>query len=195
MVNTQMRADTSEVATILDSAIRALEREGESLARALDEIPVPVYVTDVDGVITRYNRACIDFAGRTPRVGQDSWCVTWKLYTEDGQALPHDQCPMAVAIREKRPVRGVAAVAERPDGTKRNFMPYPTPLLDRDGNLAGAVNIFIDVTDRRQAELLREQAARCLRLARWVSDRQTLSTLHSMAAQYEARARELEQSN
>jgi hypothetical protein len=104
---------------------------------------VPVYVTSEDGVITYFNRACIGFAGRIPRVGRDRWCVSWKLYTEAGQFLPHDQCPMAIAIREKRMVRGSGAIAERPDGTHVSFLPYPTPLFSANETLVGAINIFI----------------------------------------------------
>jgi hypothetical protein len=48
----------------------------------------------------------------------------------DGTPLPHDQCPMAIALKENRPVRGVEAVAERPDGTRVPFIPFPTPLRD-----------------------------------------------------------------
>jgi hypothetical protein len=32
--------------------------------------------------------------------------------------MPLDQCPMAIALKEKRPIRGAEAVAERPDGTR-----------------------------------------------------------------------------
>jgi hypothetical protein len=56
---------------------------------------------------------------------------------------------MAVAIRERRSIRGAEAIAERPDGTRINFVPYPTPLFDEDGNLAAAVNLLLDVTEQR----------------------------------------------
>ena len=36
---------------------------------------------------------------------------------------------MAVALKEQRVVRGMEAVAERPDGTLVHFVPYPTPFL------------------------------------------------------------------
>ncbi len=109
----------------------AAARHGESeLHAVLETLPAPIYTTDADGWVTFFNRACIDFAGRTPVVGEDRWCVTWKLYGEDGAFLPHEDCPMAVAIREKRAVRGAVAVAERPDGTRVMFTPYPTPLID-----------------------------------------------------------------
>ena len=56
------------------------------------------------------------------------------------------------ALRERRSIRGAEAIAERPDGTRVNFVPYPTPLFDEDGNLAGAVYLLLDVTAKRRPE-------------------------------------------
>jgi hypothetical protein len=90
----------------------AAARYGESELHALlDTLPAPIYTTDADGWITYFNPACTDFAGRTPTLGEDRWCVTWKLYTQSGVHLPHEDCPMAVAIKESREVRGAIAVA------------------------------------------------------------------------------------
>jgi len=167
----------------------AAARNGEAELHALLEtLPAPIYLTDADGWVTFFNSACIDFAGRTPALGEDRWCVTWKLYSEDGAFLPHENCPMAVAIKERRPVRGAVAAAERPDGTRVMFTPYPTPLPGEDGELAGAVNILIDVTDQRQAGALRAQAMRCRRLAQSVTDQQAVDTLLLMAAEYDEKA-------
>jgi two-component sensor histidine kinase len=49
-------------------------------------------------------------------------------------------------------VRGMEAAAERPDGTRVPFIPYPTPLHDESGKLIGAVNMLVDITDRKRAE-------------------------------------------
>ena len=117
----------------------------------LQALPAAIYTTDEAGRITFFNRACIDFAGRTPKIGE-MWCVTWKLYLPDGTPLPHDECPMAVALKQNRPVRDVEAVAERPDGSRICFMPYPTQLRDDSGRLVGAVNMLVDITARKQAE-------------------------------------------
>lgn len=176
---------------MLAAAVSAVRHGDESLVAMFETMPVPIYLTDADGWITFFNRACVDFAGRRPVPGQDRWCVTWRLYTENGVALPHDQCPMAVAIRECRPVRGVTALAERPDGTRVMFVPYPTPLIDEHGVLTGAVNILIDVTDQRQAAALKAQADRCHRLARSITDQRTIETLTLMARDYEEKARAL----
>ena len=186
-----MFLSTDHAEKLLDAAITAVGRGGDELFSALEALDAPIYLTDSDGVVTYFNPACIAFSGRVPVVGKDRWCVTWKLYTDDGAVLPHDQCPMAMAIRSRDPIRGVTAVAERPDGTRVRFMPYPTPLVGDDGQLCGAINMLIDVTDLRQIEELRRQAARCRRLA-IVDDRRTAATLTLMAGEYEAMASELE---
>src|SRR3954454_5215956 len=74
---------------MLARAISAVRNGGGGLLRMLNELPAAIYITDTQGVVTHFNQTCIAFAGRTPRVGQDSWCVTWKLYTEEGEYLPH----------------------------------------------------------------------------------------------------------
>lgn len=138
--------------------------EAEFLA-ALEQVPAAAYRTDRDGLVTHYNRACVPFAGRRPVPHRDRWCVTWKLYTEAGALLPHDQCPMAVALRENREVRGARAVAERPDGRRLPFVPYPTPLRDERGELVGAINLLIDVSDPDREALGLEENGRYRRLA------------------------------
>ena len=45
------------------------------------------------------------------------------------------ECPMAIAVKEDRPVCGVEAVIERPDGTRVHFLSCPTPLHDPSGAL------------------------------------------------------------
>ena len=128
--------------------ISSHEKQFRDLLQAL---PAAIYTTDATGRITFFNRACIEFAGRTPKIG-DMWCVTWKLFWPDGAPLAHEDCPMAIALKENRPVRDVEAVAERPDGSRICFMPYPTPLRDEAGKLIGAVNMLVDITTRKQAE-------------------------------------------
>lgn len=118
----------------------------------LDAVPAAIYATDAVGRITYYNKATVSFSGRQPVIGEDSWCVTHRLYMSDGTPLPHDQYPMAIALKENREVRGMEAVAERPDGTHIPFEPYPTPLHDKEGQLTGAVNMLIDLTDRKHTE-------------------------------------------
>jgi PAS domain-containing protein len=137
--------------TFLRAALTAVEQGGADLHQALDRLPVPIYITSDTGTIMYFNQACVAVAGRRPRLGRDRWCVTRQLYREDGQFLPHDQCRMAAANKEKRTVRGVNAVARRPDGSEFRFQPYPTPLFDDGGNVACAINMFVNIEERPPA--------------------------------------------
>ena len=66
-----------------------------------------------------------------------------------------------MALKERRPIRGMEAIAERPDGTRVPFIPYPSPLFDAAGTLTGAVNTLVDITERYETEQrLRESEAR-----------------------------------
>jgi PAS domain S-box-containing protein len=132
-----------------EAKLRASEKNLQDL---LDAIPAAIYTTDARGRITYFNQASVALAGRTPTVGGDEWCVTWKLYWPDGTPLPHDECPMAIALKEGRPVRNVEALAERPDGSRVPFIPFPTPLRASDGKIVGAVNMLVDISERKQAE-------------------------------------------
>ena len=131
----------------------ALLREREQhFGELLEALPAAIYTTDAEGRITFYNRAAAELWGHRPELGSDRWCGSWRLYRPDGTPLPHDQCPMAVTLRENRPVRNVEAIVERPDGTRIPFLPYPTPLQDAAGALVGAVNMLVDISHHKQAE-------------------------------------------
>ena len=93
----------------------------------LESLPVAVYVTDAEGRITYFNSAAAELWGVSPRLGEDQWCGSWRLYWADGRAMAHHECPMAVALKEGRPVRGEEAVLERPDGSRIPFAPFPHP--------------------------------------------------------------------
>ncbi|MGZ5927013.1 MAG: PAS domain-containing protein, partial [Rhizomicrobium sp.] len=125
----------------------------------LDGLPAAIYTTDASGRITYYNEAAAKLWGHRPEIGKSEWCGSWKLFWPDGRVLPHGECPMALAIKEKKPNRGMEAVAERPDGTRVPFIPYPTPLFDSDGVLIGAVNMLVDVSGRNHSEEIAQRLA------------------------------------
>jgi hypothetical protein len=93
------------------------------------------------------------FAGRTPTIGRGRWCVTWTLYANQGDFLPHDQCPMAVVIQTRHAVRGATAVAERPNGTRINFMPFPTPVFGDHGAILSAAIMLINISTGDESAL------------------------------------------
>jgi PAS domain S-box-containing protein len=131
------------------ATLRERERRFRDL---LDALPAAIYTTDAAGRLTYYNEAAAELWGHRPALGSSEWCGSWKLFWPDGTPLPHDECPMAVALKEDRAVRGLEAACERPDGTRVPFIPYPTPLHDETGKLIGAVNMLVDITERKRTE-------------------------------------------
>jgi len=124
----------------------------------LEALPVAIYTTDADGRLTFYNQAAAELWGHNPELGSQ-WCGSWRLFRADGQPLPPDECPMALALKEGREVRGIEAFAERPDGTRVCFRPFPTSLRDAKGRLLGAINLLTDVTDEHDTHLESERLA------------------------------------
>ena len=132
----------SPLARLVAKAGEPLLRGDDFFRELVDALPAAVYTTDAAGRITYFNEAAAALWGCRPELGKSEWCGSWRIFRPDGRLLPHDQCPMAIALREGRPVRGEEAVAERPDGTRVPFLPFPTPIYDVTGTLIGAVNML-----------------------------------------------------
>jgi len=159
-----------------EAALRDRERH---LAELLEALPAAVYTTDAAGRITFYNDAAVTLWGCRPELGKSEWCGSWRLYWPDGKPMPHEECPMAIALKEDRPIRGETAIAERPDGTRIPFLACPTPLHDASGKLVGAVNMLVDITAQKEAE--EQQRLLINELNHRVKN--TLATVQSIAAQ------------
>jgi PAS domain S-box-containing protein len=154
----------------------------------LDALPVAIYMTDAEGRITYYNESAAALWGCRPPLGTSRWCGSLRLFWPDGRPLPHDECPMAVTLKEGRPVRGVEAIAERPNGTRVRFLPFPTPLRDASGRLTGAINLLMDVTERHEREL---QAARLAAIVASSDDAIVSKTIEGRVTSWNAAAERL----
>jgi PAS domain S-box-containing protein len=144
---------TSGEAKGLTDLIAGGNVEDSVFRKMVEELPVAIYTTDADGRLTYFNKAAVRLSGRVPQLGTDHWCVTWKIFLPDGTPLPHDQCPMAVALKGAEVPTGIECMAERPDGTRFWFSPCPAVVRDRDGRIIGGINLLMDITDRKMAEI------------------------------------------
>ena len=136
--------------------------DNKLLNRFIQAIPVAIYTTDSEGYVTMYNQAAVQLWGREPELGKDLWCGSWEIYRTDGSALPFDECPMARTLKEERAVTDEEIVVARPDGSRRNVQPYSQPIFNDSGELIGAVNMLIDVTETRHFERQSEARYRTL---------------------------------
>lgn len=124
---------------------------GWQVPELLEALPVAVYSTDADGTLTLFNQTAADLWGMKPQLGSARWCGAWRLYWPDGRPMPHNESPLAVSLAEGREVRGVEAVAERPDGTRVPFLSFPSLKRDRQGRVVGAVNTLMDLTFQKRS--------------------------------------------
>jgi PAS domain S-box-containing protein len=135
---------------------KAAERQARDSERRLrdllEALPVAVYTTDARGYLTSFNEAAAELWQHRPVLGESQWCGSWRLRTPLGEPMPHDQCPMALVLKGQSNVRGREAVLERPDGHRIPFLAFPSVLRDSAGRITGAVNMMVDISDRKRAE-------------------------------------------
>lgn len=155
----EMATRTASIAIerkLSDAALRESERQYSQLVQCL---PAAVYTTDARGHVRLYNEAAVALWGQQPQMDKPLWCGFGPVYRPDGTALPLEECPMAITLREGRSVRGEELIIERPDGIRRNALPYSDPIYDVSGKLIGAINMLLDVTESRQAEAAAQRLA------------------------------------
>lgn len=154
--------DVTKQRELMESLLKS-EFRYRNLFESLD---VPLYITDTGGRIILYNQAAVALWGREPEIGKDLWCGSYKIMNQDGAEMPLDHCPMAVCLKEHRPVYGEQIVIVRPDGAIRNAIPHPRPVFDESGNMTGAINMLVDITPLKQTEqALRDSEEKLRRLA------------------------------
>lgn len=135
------------------AAVEVALRDSEARYRELVEsLPVAFCATDGQGRLTMFNDAAVALWGRVPTIGEDRWCGSFRMHTLDGLPMPLDESPMALSIREGAHLQGTEAVVERPDGTRRQVLVYPRVFKDALGNVHGAMNALVDITDRKLVE-------------------------------------------
>src|SRR5690348_8286620 len=59
---------------------------------------------------------------------------------------------MARCLCENKEYNGEEIVIERSDGTRLTVLAHANPFHDDAGNLLGAVNVLMDITDRKRTE-------------------------------------------
>jgi len=124
------------------------------LHHLLEDLPAGAYICDLDGLITYFNQHALELWGRAPKLNDpsDRFCGSFRLFAADGSAIPHDQCWMALALKTDREYNGHEIVIERPDGQRRTALAHANPIHDESGKVLGAVNVLVDITERKQAE-------------------------------------------
>lgn len=131
-----------------------LEGDVKQLAKVLELLPVATYTCDPQGLITFYNSHAEMLWGRAPRLNDpvDRFCGSFKIFAADGTQIDHEQCWMALALKSGNQFNSQEIIIERPDRTRVTVLAHANPLRDEAGKISCAVNVLIDISDRKQAE-------------------------------------------
>jgi two-component system cell cycle sensor histidine kinase/response regulator CckA len=134
-------------------ATNGQNRLGSGLDHWLHHLPVAAYACDAAGLLTDCNDAAVRLWGRRPKLHDpaDRYCGAFRLFALDGHPIRHEDCPMADALRTGVDRQGEIGI-ECPDGRRLIVQANIKVLCDANGKVAGAANVLIDVTERKQAE-------------------------------------------
>lgn len=137
--------------TELVLARKITEESEKRYKELLQNLPIATVSSDFEGRILLYNKAAVALWGREPEIEKDRWCGSWKLYCKDGNLIPKEISPMAIAIKEGRKITPQEIIVERPNGDKVNVLINPVPYKDSSGRVIGIVNMGIDITEQKKA--------------------------------------------
>jgi PAS domain S-box-containing protein len=136
-------------------AALSLQQSETQFRRLLEKLPAGAYTCDPEGLITYYNQHAVQLWGREPKLNDvaDRFCGSFKLFSADALPIDHAQCWMALALQHVQEYNGHEIIIERPDGERLTALAHANPIYDEDGKLVGAVNVLVDITERKRAEV------------------------------------------
>ncbi len=120
-----------------------------------------IVVCDIDGNLTFINAAArriaqADLKDSPPDAATELWGV---LQGQDGNPLPFEQWPLPKALCGKVTVGQEVRLVRR-DGSHSDLLVSSAPLRNADQVIVGGVATFIDITERKAAELRFTELAR-----------------------------------
>ena len=120
----------------------------------LDKLPTAAYTCDRLGLITYFNGRAAQLWGRAPKLNDplDRYCGSFRLYSSSGEPIAHDQCGVARALETGKDFEGQEILIERPDGSRITVLAHASPVHNAAGEVAGAINMLVDISDRKRAE-------------------------------------------
>jgi hypothetical protein len=111
--------------------------------QAMDDVPVGMYVLEIDGTLVKCNATAIGAWGRTPELGtSEKYCGAHVLRYPSGDVMPHAAAPPSVVINNGGTVRNADVICEQPSGHRLLALVNVFPIRNAADEVVGAVNIF-----------------------------------------------------
>ena len=146
------------------TAMQQLQEREELLSTVLEQLPIGVVVTDVDGTIVQSNPAGDAIWGfdrtQTALAAPDIYRAWWP---DTHEPVIVDDWASTRALRSGQTSLDQLIEIEAADGKRKLIMNSGAPLFDANGKVRGAVAINQDVTQLRMEQMQREEVAAHLR--------------------------------
>ncbi|MBD2108619.1 ATP-binding protein [Nodosilinea sp. FACHB-13] len=158
----QLAQAFDEMAAALEAREQAIAALNQDLQTLFEVIPVGVLIAqDAEFRQVKSNPAFAQILGLDPQENVSYPPVetsppAYKILRE-GRELAPDEFPLRYAAIHNTEIKGTEIDVVRNDGSQFNLFGYAKPLLDHQGQVRGSVAAFLDISDRKQAELEREQ--------------------------------------
>ena len=130
----------------------ALLQSENRYRQLIEEMPEAIFTCDSKGNVQLYNKAVVAILGNPPNGETADEGGNNKIYDKYGKLLRPDEYSTAVCLREGRRIYAEEYTIERPDGKRFHILAHPSPIFDEAGKVTGAVNILVDITERKKAE-------------------------------------------
>ncbi len=130
-------------------ALNAMLRASDGI---LEMLPIATFICDARGAILQYNQHAVRIWGRAPQQGQthEQFTDDCKYFEADGSPLPRSM--LAEVLTHGMPLRDKELLVQRHDGSQVFVSLNIDPLRDAGGKLVGAVNCFLDITERKRMD-------------------------------------------
>ena len=110
-----------------------------------DHLATPIFVVDLAGDLTFYNEGAEKLLGtrfeETGGMPFAQWSTMFTPTDETGASIPPDDLPLAVALRDRRPVHGDMRIRSV-NGELRALTVTAIPLEGQFGDHLGAAAVF-----------------------------------------------------
>jgi PAS domain S-box-containing protein len=142
---------------------QTVQRRVEEFQKLIDRAPIGIAVaTDPESKHIWGNPEFMRMVGtgaeqNLSKTGAEQDQLSFKIF-RNGSELAAEELPMQRAAREGIDVLDEELEIEREDGTVIHELCRATPLRDERGNVRGCIGIFLNISDRKQADAALQRA-------------------------------------
>ena len=164
---TLQKKQDQAIALVQQQLHEAVNHERNFLQTVIDSAGDPVMVIDLDYNVLLINQAAARLVCRDREGGMSQGEKCYRLFSCAEQPCLDQRfpCPVGRVVEEKKQIKMVHNPYHG-NGVKNTFELEVSPLLDRQGNLYGVIEVARDITDRLRIEReLRESQSHFYQLA------------------------------